>query len=255
MELSAIVKVFRLMEELGSRESPAQLSALARASGIPKATAHRVLRQLCDIGYVEREDGGTYRLTSKIQQLSSPPVARQLLVAAESHLEELHRQLGETVNLAVLRDGGVVYLRILETTQSLRRVVEANCIDPFHCTALGRAIVSHLPQETIDGLVSRVPKLKKLTTETVVNPVRLLEILDDARRLGYAVERDETDIGVTCIGAPICPGGRVIGAVSVSAPSARLRGGLENKAIRAVKQTATAITMRLSGQNSGAPTD
>lgn len=112
MELSAIVKVFRLMEELGSRESPAQLSVLARASGIPKATAHRVLRQLCDIGYVEREEGGTYRLTSKIQQLSAPPVARQLLVAAESHLEELHRQLGETVNLAVLRDGGVVYLRV-----------------------------------------------------------------------------------------------------------------------------------------------
>jgi DNA-binding IclR family transcriptional regulator len=77
--------------------------------------------------------------------------------------------------------------------------------------------------------MGREPKLKKLTTETIVDPQRLMEILDDARRLGYAVECDETDIGVTCIGAPICPEGRVVGAVSVSAPSVRLRGGLENR--------------------------
>ena len=251
MESSSIVKAFRLLEELGGRQSHVQLAVLARASGIPKVTAHRVLRQLCDIGYVEREEGGAYRLTSKIQQISAPPLARQLLAAAGLPLEELHRELGETVNLAVLRNGGVVYLRVVETIQPLRRVVEANCIDPFHCTALGRAIVSQMPRESIEELIAREQKLKKLTTETVVDPVHLKEILDDVRRLGYAVERDETDIGVTCIGAPICAEARVVGAVSVSAPSARLRGGLENQAIRAVKQAAASITANLSAQSNG----
>lgn len=248
MELSAIVKIFRLLEELGSSESPLQLNALARATEIPKATAHRVLRQLCEIGYVERQNGGVYRLTSKIQYLSGPPRDRQLLLAADVPLEELHRQLGETVNLAVLRNSGIVYLRVFETIRRLRRVVEANCIDPFHCTALGRAIVAHLPQNAVKELFARNPNLEKLTAETVVDPPRLMEILDDVRRLGYAIERDETDIGVTCIGAPICPDGQVIGAVSLSAPSARLRGSLENAAIRAVKQTAAEITARLSAR-------
>ena len=246
MELSAIVKIFRLLEELGSRESSVPLNVLARASGIPKPTAHRVLRQMCNIGYVEREVGGSYRLTSKIRYLSGPPAERQLLAAGESILEELHRQLDETVNLAVLRNTDVVYLRVLETRQSLRRVVEANCVDPFHCTALGRAIVAHLPQDELNYLLAQKKDLEKLTTETVNDPIRLLEILDDVRRLGYAVERDETDIGVTCIGAPIFRNDRVIGAVSLSAPSARLRGGLENKAISAVKQTASAMTSKLS---------
>jgi DNA-binding IclR family transcriptional regulator len=246
MELSAIVKIFRLLEELGSRESSVPLNVLARASGIPKPTAHRVLRQMCNIGYVEREVGGSYRLTSKIRYLSGPPAERQLLAAGESILEELHRQLDETVNLAVLRNTDVVYLRVLETRQSLRRVVEANCVDPFYCTALGRAIVAHLPQDELNYLLAQKKDLEKLTTETVNDPIRLLEILDDVRRLGYAVERDETDIGVTCIGAPIFRNDRVIGAVSLSAPSARLRGGLENKAISAVKQTASAMTSKLS---------
>jgi DNA-binding IclR family transcriptional regulator len=246
MELSAIVKIFRLLEELGSRESSVPLNVLARASGIPKPTAHRVLRQMCNIGYVEREVGGSYRLTSKIRYLSGPPAERQLLAAGESILEELHRQLDETVNLAVLRNTDVVYLRVLETRQSLRRVVEANCVDPFYCTALGRAIVAHLPQDELNYLLAQKKDLEKLTTETVNDPIRLREILDDVRRLGYAVERDETDIGVTCIGAPIFRNDRVIGAVSLSAPSARLRGGLENKAISAVKQTASAMTSKLS---------
>lgn len=248
MEQTAIVKVFRLLEELGSREPPVPLNVLARASGIPKPTAHRVLRQMCDIGYVERAEGGTYRLTSKIRYLSAPPVERQLLAVAEPALEELQRQLGETVNLAVLRNGGVVYLRVLETTQNLRRVVEANSVDPFYCTALGRAMVANLPPETVKALLAKQVKLEKLTSETIVDPIRLSEILDDVRRLGYAVERDETDIGVTCIGAPIFQGERVIGAVSLSAPSARLRGGLENSAIRAVKQTAVNVTSKLSQQ-------
>jgi DNA-binding IclR family transcriptional regulator len=246
MELSAIVKIFRLLEELASRESSVPLNVLARASGIPKPTAHRVLRQMCSIGYVEREAGGSYRLTSKIGYLSGPPAERQLLAASESILEELHRQLDETVNLAVLRNLDVVYLRVLETRQSLRRVVEANCVDPFHCTALGRAIVAHLPQDEVNYLLAQKKDLEKLTTETVNDPLRLREILDDVRRLGYAVERDETDIGVTCIGAPIFRNDRVIGAVSLSAPSARLRGGLENKAISAVKHTAAAMTLKLS---------
>jgi DNA-binding IclR family transcriptional regulator len=245
MELSAIVKIFRLLEELGSHESSVPLNVLARASGIPKPTAHRVLRQMCDIGYVEREAGGSYRLTSKIRYLSGPSAERQLLSAGESILEELHRQLDETVNLAVLRNSDVVYLRVLETRQSLRRVVEANCVDPFHCTALGRAIAAHLPHDELNYLLAQKKDLEKLTTETVNDPIRLLEILDDVRRLGYAVERDETDIGVTCIGAPIFRNSRVIGAVSLSAPSARLRGGLENKAISAVKQTASAMTAKL----------
>lgn len=246
MEQSAIVKVFRILEELGTSESTVPLNVLARASGLPKPTAHRVLRQMCDLGYVKRSDGGCYGLTPKIRNLSAPPVERKLLAAAKPALEELHQQLGETVNLAVLRNSGVVYLLVLETTQALRRVKETDRADPFHCTALGRAMVGHLPPEEVKALFAHQTKFEKLTPETVVDPLRLYEILDDVRRLGYAVERDETDIGVTCIGAPIFQAGHVAGAISLSAPSARLHGGQENRAIRAVKQTATTVTSALS---------
>jgi DNA-binding IclR family transcriptional regulator len=95
-------------------------------------------------------------------------------------------------------------------------------------------------------LLNETTILKKATPETVVDLSKLRDILEDVRRLGYAVERDETDIGVTCISAPIFMAKQVIGAISLSAPSVRLRGESENNAIRAVKKASATITATLS---------
>ena len=246
MEPSAVVKVFKILEVLSGDAGPLPLNVLAREAGMPKPTIYRILRKMCDIGYVDRSDGGVYELTSKIRSLFVLPVDRRLVNASSAELEELHNKLDETVNLGILRDEGIIYLRVLETKRALRRVVETGCVDPFHCTALGRAILAHLPEEHRASLLNENTLLKKVTPETVVDLAKLRDILEDVRRLGYAVERDETDIGVTCISAPIFLAKQVIGAISLSAPSVRLHGESENNAIRAVKKAAGNISVNIS---------
>ncbi len=87
--------------------------------------------------------------------------------------------------------------------------------------ALGRAIAAHLPKQTIE-LMLRTEIFSPPTPKTVVDPARLREILQQAKRDGYAIERDQTDLGVTCVAVPVYWQHEVIAAISVSAPTARV---------------------------------
>ncbi|MBA2117390.1 IclR family transcriptional regulator domain-containing protein [Bremerella alba] len=95
----------------------------------------------------------------------------------------------------------VVYLRSIESKQALRHVVSGE-EDPFYCTALGRAIASHLPEVERNRLV-QVTKLSARTAKTIGSSEQLQQVLVEAAELGYAIESDETDLGVKCIDVPI----------------------------------------------------
>ncbi|TWT34850.1 IclR family transcriptional regulator [Blastopirellula retiformator] len=168
-----------------------------------------------------------------------------LLEAADPLLRELHEQTGETVNLGVLRGTSVRYLQILESKHPFRLVVDASSRDPFYSTALGRALTSALADDDWNELIHHT-KLVARTPQTVIDPVQLYEIHQRASQQGYAIEEDQNDIGVTCIGAPIRDGGEIVAAVSVSIPTARVDADSQPQLIDAVKQTAEKISAQLS---------
>lgn len=111
-------------------------------------------------------------------------------------------------------------------------------------TALGRAIVSQLPRESVERLMQSAP-IPRRTPRTVTDPQRLRAILVAAKRDGYVIERDQTDLGVTCLGAPIFRGGAVVAAISISAPSARAEGS-EPAWIKPLRSAAQAISRQLN---------
>jgi DNA-binding IclR family transcriptional regulator len=142
----------------------------------------------------------------------------------------------------------VVYLQVLESTQPLRRVATPNSVDPFHTTALGRAIASRLPEAERDSLLRRA-KLEPLTPHSVVDLGKLQAIIAKAARDGYAIEVNETDVGVTCIGAPILSDDAVVGAISISAPTVRSTGDARGKLIDDVCHAAAAVSAAVSSRN------
>jgi DNA-binding LacI/PurR family transcriptional regulator/DNA-binding IclR family transcriptional regulator len=146
---------------------------------------------------------------------------RRLLMTAEPVLRDMHRRSGETVNLGVAREGQIIYLSVLESRHPLRRVASPQGVDPLHTTALGRAILCHLPPEEQAAVLGSSP-FEKRTPFTETDPERIRAILRQARADGYAVEQDQTDVGVTCVGAPVFAHGRVVAAISVSVPTARV---------------------------------
>ena len=247
MESTSLVKALAVLEATAVNASGRTLAALSQEVGLPKSTAHRILKTFVSLGYLDQTATGVYRQTPRVQRLVSNDPSERLAATAEQVLHDLHQSTQETVNLGVLRGDQIVYLRVLESTRPLRRVATPNSVDPFHTTALGRAIVSHLPAAERDGLIRRA-KLEPRTPHSNIDPKSLAEILQQAAKDRYALEVDETDVGVTCIGAPIVENGIALGAISISVPTVRATGESLTCLIRQVCQAAQEIVERLITQ-------
>lgn len=248
MEPSVVVKVFRLLETLGNAPSGSLLGATAESVGMPKPTVHRLLKSMIELGYVAQAENGHYQLTSRLDLLRRSSLDRRLLTAADPILFALHKKTGENVNLGILRSDRVMYLRVLESTHALRRIAEPNSTDPVHSTALGRSIAAYMEPALRDALLRRTEPFVSRTPHTVTDIKKIRDIFNRVRVDGYAAERNETDLGVACYGAPIFDQDRtVVAAVSLSVPSARCDA--ERELIEQVKSTAQKISSRLCNPN------
>ena len=244
MESTSLSKALGLLEATAGHAAGRTLADLAVEVGMPKPTAHRILKTLTALGYLERPHAGVYRQSPQAKRLVSDEATRRLIDAATRPLRDLHARCHETVNLGTLRHDRVLYLEVLECTLPLRRVAN-RASDPFHTTALGRAIAAFLPAELQKRLLARA-RLERRTSATIVDRARLVAELSRVVKQGYAIETDETDVGVTCIGAPVFRGDDVAGAISVSVPSARAQAAARRQLLQLVQKTALAITAALA---------
>jgi DNA-binding IclR family transcriptional regulator len=249
MESTSLTKALCLLEATAGHPEGRSLGDLAAEVGLAKPTAHRLLMALTGLGYIERPGSGVYRQSTAVKRLVSDAPTRRLIEATSPSLHALHAQTQETVNLGVLRHDRVLYLEVLESTQRLRRVA-SRASDFFHTTALGRAMAACLPEARLDRLLTRA-RLVKRTPDTVTDVDKLRAAIVQARRQGYAIEADETDVGVTCIAAPILSGNEAAGAISVSVPSARATGAAHRQLVKRVREAAAKASRLLeSGKSS-----
>lgn len=246
MESTSITKALGLLEATAGHPQGRSLAELAAEAGMPKPTAHRILKTLTALGYLEHPAAGVYRQSMQAKRLVSDAAARRLLDAAHKPLRDLHARTHETVNLGMLRHDRVLYLDVLESQLPLRRVAD-RASDPFHTTALGRAIAAFLPEELRRRLLAKA-RLERRTSATITDRRRLTAELGRVARQGHAIETDETDIGVTCIGAPVFAGDEVAGAISVSVPTVRAEGASRAQLIAQVQRAAKSITAALSAR-------
>ncbi len=244
MESSLLMKLFGVLEATAGQTEGRALAEIAAEVGLAKPTAHRILKELIAMGYMERVGSGVYRQTHQIRRLVSTGGDRRLTRAAEEPLRDLWEATGETVNLGVLRLGRVAYLSVIESRQSLRRTVSPNMTDPFACTALGRSIAAHLPETRLAYLLKTTP-LEKRTPNTIVDHAELKRLFESVRAKGYALEEGETDLGVMCIGAAVFDQIAVAGAISLSAPTVRADVKRRTEWISLICKAAEKITDRL----------
>ncbi len=128
----------------------------------------------------------------------------------------------ETIHLAVLDDDQVLYLDKVEGPHALRMPSRVGRYIPTYCTSLGKAMLSCLDDQEVKSILRR-QTLKPHTENTVKNINQLLADLRSVRKRGYAVDNEEIEIGLRCVGAPLRDyTGGMVGAISVAAPSARL---------------------------------
>lgn len=200
------------------------LMELANQLRLHKSTAHRLLMILERYRLVEREpQTGRYRLGLRLFELGVIAISRfNIRDCARPHLERVLFETEETVHLCVLDAGEVLYIDKVEPSRSVRMASKIGRLSPAHCSAVGKAMLAHLSERELDGIL-RQRGLPRMTAKTIVTPADLKAELKVVRERGYAIDNEEAEEGVRCVGAVVLgPNGRPVGAISTSAPSFRL---------------------------------
>ncbi len=215
-----VLSVFEAFQTRGSRLFLTEVMELCR---IPKASAFRILETLRSAGYLAKDAHGRYRLTYKLLEIAAvaqerDPLRRQALPV----MEQLHRELRETINLGVFEDGQIIYAEVLESPQQLRLVPRIGGQASIHATALGKAVAAWLPPEALDDVLQNA-RFQKFTPKTIGSEPAFRRELLRIRELGYAVDDQEETSGCICIAAPLFDmRSRVAGAISASGPESRV---------------------------------
>jgi DNA-binding IclR family transcriptional regulator len=234
VQVAVLEKAFAIIEAMERLGRPLPLRRVSEETGIPKATAYRILHSLVAMGYAMQDPAsGHYQLTAKLAQLGHVERYDGLLARALPLMEGLYGRFDETTNLGVLEGEKVHYLHSLETNKPLRWIVHAGSSDPFHCTALGRAIAAFLTESQIDSVLAQVD-FEKRTANSPGSAGEVLEILARVRANGWALDHEENDDGVCCLAVPLIDDGIPVASISMSIPKQRVTNELEESVVQAL---------------------
>ncbi|GAA0312983.1 IclR family transcriptional regulator [Halarchaeum salinum] len=202
----------------------AGVTELASELDLPKSTVHNHLNTLHSAEYVVKEDG-IYDVGLRFLKLGESSRNRpELYDVARPEIDLLAEQTGELVNLSVEEYGRGVYLYLAQGERAVRLDTNAGMRVHLHCTALGKAILAHTPEERVEEILDTMG-MPARTDQTITDRETFFEELEVVRERGYAYDRQERLNGLRCVAAPIItPEKGVVGAISISGPTSRMQG-------------------------------
>jgi len=160
-------------------------------------------------------------------------------------LQDLARDTGETVHVGILYDGEAICVQAVDGTRLVRMHAFVGKRTPAHASALGKVLLAHRPDSDIDALIARTG-LPRFTKYTITVPAALRTALQLVRQQGWALDDEEMEIGLRCLGAPIADHtGRPCASVAVSVPASRMEPARVQELIPLVQATARRISRML----------
>jgi DNA-binding IclR family transcriptional regulator len=213
----ALERGLAILEVLGHSRAGLSLSQLTRHLSLPKSSVHCLLRTLQVTGYLYKDNlSGKYRISLRICDLARQALnGMSLREQARPFLKSLADQTGLTVHLAVLEQGSCVLIEKVTPPGAVRTATWVGKQLGLHCTAIGKALIAHLPEHDVAGLIAE-HGLIRYNDNTIRSVRQLSRELELVRQRGYALDDEEEEIGVRCIGAPIFNGNaEVVASLSV----------------------------------------
>lgn len=252
--IQAIERAVAILNAFSADEHELGVTEIADRLGLHKSTVHRFMVNLDAAGMVERNSRtGRYRLGMRIFELGGLVKQRiNLWDEALPFLESLVRDTGETGHLAVLDAGEAIYIERVEARRALRVPSAVGRGYPAHATNLGKVLLADLEPERLAEIV-RERGLAAYTPHTIVDPTALDLELSRIRERGYAIDNEEYDEGLRCIGAPVRDhSGRVVAALGIGGPVTRITPARVEDLSTLVMAAASGLSRRLGAHQSGA---
>jgi DNA-binding IclR family transcriptional regulator len=224
--IQSVAHALDVLEEFRDETEELGVTELSKKLKLHKNNVFRILATLQSRNYIEQNRANdNYRLGIKCLELGQTFIhQRGLLKQARPILQELAETTGETSYISILRGNEVVYLDAVETSSTVRVISRVGLHMPLHATAAGKALVSYDSDDELRKLFSAGGgELPRYTKGTRTDVDVILEESALVRERGYAIDLEEFEEGLRCIGAPVRDYTRkVVGAVSVSGPAHRL---------------------------------
>jgi DNA-binding IclR family transcriptional regulator len=241
--IQVLDRAMSLVNILVRSPGPISLTRLAEQSGLHTASAHRILGALMAHGLVEKTGAGEYDLGVRWLEVGNRLRARlNIRQVAMPFMQKLAELTGETVNLIVRRGDVAVYVERVSGGQTLIQVVQVvGAHAPLHVTAVGKIFLAEDSASGVMGYADRTG-LPAYTPNTLTTLERLQAELETIRREQLAHDREEAELGVACIGAPIRDAdGKLVAGLSISAPADRHKAGWVAALQDAAAQTGAAL--------------
>ncbi len=228
-------------QEMGTGE-------ISRRLGLHKATASRILRTLVDKGFLQQDpESRKFTLGPAVSDLGrayNSGLSSNLVLVAKPHIDRLRSDLAETAVLEVLSGESTVMAYVAEGPQRVRIAGTVGDRLPAHAAAGAKAILAFSPLAVVEKAIGE--ELLAFTPHTITTREEYVKELETVRRRGYSLDREEIDVGINAVGAPVFDRqGRAVAAVVVAGPAQRVSGDEGSEPVRKVKEVAAAISARL----------
>ncbi|MFG2877768.1 IclR family transcriptional regulator [Streptomyces sp. NPDC048337] len=247
----SVERALRILPVLAG--GPAGLGDVAEGLGVHKSTALRLLRTLREHGFVYRQADGRYRLGATLFALAAEAIENlDVREVAHPHLVALNKATGHTVHLALHQDDEVVYIDKVDSRYPVRMYSRIGKPVPLTVAAVAKLLLADLPEGERRALAERI-EYPRYTARSTPDAAAFLRELELVREQGWATDLGGHEESINCLGAPVHgPDGRVVAALSVSAPSVVLTAEGLIELLPLVLRTADDISRDYSGSGTQA---
>jgi len=212
----ALEKGLRILEYLCRNPEGKTFSEVSAALGISRTTSFTILRNLTDTGYLRKGPDGNFYASLKVYSLGMEVlmhVNKSELILPD--LVSLREKLGYTVHVLVYSNKESIVKEKLDGSSTIVFKSFVGERKPLHLSGGGKAILSYLPVDEFDYYSKG--ELKRLTKNSLCTREKLVECRQQVRKKGYAIDNEESEQGVFCIGVPLFTVDKgLFGAVSIS---------------------------------------
>jgi DNA-binding IclR family transcriptional regulator len=222
--VKSVSRALDIIKLISLKKGGLGVTEIANQMDINKSSVYRILSTLVQYGYVEQDKGTErYKLGYQFLEVSSRLLeSLDIRTEAKPFLQELEKETNEVIHLVVYDQGEVVYIEKLDGNEALRMHSKVGKRAPMHCTSVGKAILAHLPADSVQEILER-KGLPVHTVKTITDKNVLVEELAEVKKKGIALDLEENEYGITCIAVPIFDHlGKVAAAVSISGPTIRM---------------------------------